>query len=200
MMIFLEGLITGIGMLVFVGPVFFTLLQASFQFGFRSGFAVALGILISDVICVILCKMGTDAFFSQGSNQFWIGIIGGLLLLGMGLNYLINPNAANKTEVELSASDYMGYFIKGFLVNFVNPFVFVIWAGISTKSIASFGNDDANIFLAAVLLGILLTDTLKAAFAYKIKPLLNKQMLVYLYKGVGILLMIFGGIMIFRVV
>lgn len=187
-------------MLIFVGPVFFTLLQAAFQYGFRSGFAVALGIFVSDAVCVFLCKMGADAFFTQETNHFWIGVAGGTLLIGMGINYLVNPNASKTTEIELSASDYVGYFIKGFLVNFVNPFVFIIWMGVSAKAIASFGNTDANIFLTAVLLGILLTDTLKAAFAYKIKPLLNKNMLLYLYKGVGILLIIFGGIMFYRVI
>jgi len=197
--IFLEGLITGIGMLIFVGPVFFTLLQAAFQYGFRSGFAVAFGIFVSDVVCVILCKMGADAFFTQETNHFWIGVAGGILLIGMGINYLVNPNAAKTTEIELSASDYIGYFVKGFLVNFVNPFVFVIWMGVSAKAISSFGNANANLFLSAVLLGILLTDTLKAAFAYKIKPFLNQNTLLYLYKVVGFLLIVFGIIMFYRI-
>ncbi len=195
-MCLINGFFIGLGMIIFVGPVFFTLLQAAFQFGFKSGWAVAWGIIISDVLCVILSEMGFRAFFESAQNQFYIGIAGGFLLLGMGLNYLLNPKLAAKTEISLTAMDYAGFFTKGFLVNFVNPFVFLVWISvIGQASSNGYKGQELYLFLLAALLGIFLTDSLKAYFAHKIKGWMNADRLKILYKVVGSLLCIFGMIL-----
>lgn len=199
-MYILNGFFTGLGMIIFVGPVFFTLLQAAFQFGFKSGWAVAFGIIISDVACVILSEMGFRAFFQNEQNQFYMGIAGGFLLLGMGLNYLLNPTLAQKTEIRLTAMDYIGFFTKGFLVNFVNPFVFLVWISIIGQASANgYKDKELYLFLAAALMGIFLTDSLKAYFAVRIKAWINPQRLMWLYKAVGVLLCLFGLILWFRI-
>jgi len=64
-MIFLEGLIIGIGMILFVGPVFFTMLQVTLMRGFWAGFFVALGIIISDIACLLLCFLATRSFLIE---------------------------------------------------------------------------------------------------------------------------------------
>lgn len=195
-MYLINGFLVGLGMIIFVGPVFFTLLQASFQFGFASGWAVAWGIIISDVLCVVLSEMGFRTFFESAQNQFYIGITGGFLLLGMGLNYLLNPKLVAKTEISLTPMDYIGFFTKGFLVNFVNPFVFLVWISvIGQASSNGYKGQELQLFLFAALLGIFFTDSLKAYFAHKIKALMNPYRLKMLYKIVGILLCIFGIIL-----
>lgn len=199
-MYLIHGFLVGLGMIIFVGPVFFTLLQAAFQFGFKSGWAVAWGIIVSDVFCVILSEMGFRTFFESEKNQFYIGISGGLLLIGMGANYLLNPKLVAKTEISLTPMDYIGFFTKGFLVNFVNPFVFLVWIGvIGQASSNGYKGQELHLFLFAALLGIFLTDSLKAYFAHKIKGWMNPYRLKILYKIVGILLCIFGIVLWIKV-
>lgn len=198
-MYIINGLITGLLMVIFVGPVFFTLLQAAFQFGFKSGWAVAWGIVISDVACVILCEIGFQAFFQNTQNQYYIGLAGGFLLCGMGLNYLFNPKLAIKTDINLTPMDYIGFFTKGFLVNFVNPFVFVVWiAVIKQASDQGYKGAHLYIFLLAALTGIFFTDTLKAYFANRIKHWLTLSRYNIICKIVGILLCIFGIVLWIR--
>ena len=200
-MYLINGFFTGLGMIIFIGPVFFTLLQASFQFGFQSGWAVAWGIVISDVLCVILCEIGFQAFFQNTQNQFYIGVAGGFLLVGMGLNYLFNPKLAQKTEIALTSMDYIGFFIKGFLVNFVNPFVFLVWLGVigQARENGGYEGQELYLFLFATLIGIFFTDSLKAYFAHRIKSWINPQRLALLYKMVGLLLCVFGLVLWFKI-
>ncbi|MFN0202163.1 MAG: LysE family translocator [Bacteroidia bacterium] len=198
-MIFLQGLLAGFAMILFIGPVFFTLLQAAFQYGFRSGWAVAWGIIVSDLICVILSKLGVSSYLTDVKTQFYIGLAGSLILVIMGANYALRPKLATATKLELNATDYFGFFMKGFIVNFVNPFVFVVWISLSTLAIERAGTEGYNVFMAGTLLGIFLTDTLKALFAEKIKPILKPQALLKTYQGIGVLLVVFGLVLFARV-
>lgn len=186
-------------MVVFIGPVFFTLIQATFQHGFGSGWAVAWGIIVSDVICVWLSKLGVDKFIQNDAYKMYIGIAGALMLIGIGSNYAFNPKASEPKAIVLTAKDYVGFFTKGFLVNFVNPFVFIVWMGVYSAALSQYSGNEVNVFLVAVLGGIFFTDTLKAVFAHKIKAYLNPMALKKLYKSIGILLIVFGGILAWRV-
>ena len=50
-MAILTGILLGLGTMLFVGPVFFYLLKSTLESGFKAGIAVALGIILGDVIC-----------------------------------------------------------------------------------------------------------------------------------------------------
>lgn len=193
---FFEGYLWGLAMVAFIGPVFFTLLKGALQYGFKSGFAVALGIFVSDVVAVAICYLGAETaekFFTNPENQFYISLLGASILLGMGIKYIAKPSLETDAEIKLKTSDYLNFFIKGFLVNFVNPFVFVVWISLIGYESTRYGlGIDLIIFLSAALLGILTTDTLKAAFAHKIKSFLKPNILLWTYRVIGGVLIIFG--------
>ncbi len=190
-MSFLEGLLTGLAMIIFIGPVLFTLLQASLSYGFRGGFAVATGIIISDVLAILICKMGASAFFLNEGNRMWIAILGAGILLGLALRYFFRPQYFKENEIKLGALNLSGLFSKGFLVNFVNPFVFVVWIGIIGYGESKFGEDLWNYILGA-LIGIFLTDILKAHYASKLKRFLSEKHLHTAYTVIGSLFIIFA--------
>ena len=50
----LEGLLAGFILSLFVGPIFFTMLQLGVEHGFRAAFALALGQWIGDLIYIFL--------------------------------------------------------------------------------------------------------------------------------------------------
>ncbi len=192
-MVFLKGYLVGLALIILVGPVFFTLLQSTLQYNYKSGLAVALGIFISDIICVLLCSFGAASFFNTRENQVIIGLLGAFILIGFGLNYLLRPPQTQEINLSLSSSDYVGFFAKGFLVNFVNPFVFLVWLGIIANAATTYGYTYIlAIYLTGALLGILTTDSLKAIFAHKIKPFLQVKHFQYLYRIIGVLLLVFG--------
>ena len=192
-MIFLEGYLVGLGLILLIGPVFFTLLQSTLQYDYKSGLAVALGIFVSDVICVLLCSLGVAPLLEQSHNQLIFSCLGAIILFGFGLTFLLKPVLDFKTTLKLKATDYVSFFAKGFLVNFVNPFVFLVWIGIIGLANSKYpSNQSLAIYLTGVLLGILTTDTLKALFAHHIKVLLEPKYLQLLYRIVAFCLLGFG--------
>jgi threonine/homoserine/homoserine lactone efflux protein len=190
-MSFLEGLLTGLAMIIFIGPVLFTLLQAALSYGYRGGLAVALGIIISDVIAIVICKMGASAFLLEEGNRMWIAILGAAILIGMALRYLFRPQYFEEGAIKLGALNLSGLFSKGFLVNFINPFVFVVWIGIIGYGEAKF-KEQLWIYLIAALIGIFLTDNLKAYYAAKLKRFLSQKRLNTVYKVTGALFIVFA--------
>ena len=192
-MSFLKGFLLGLSFIIFIGPVLFTLLKSTLQYGLKSGLAVAFGIFISDVIAVLLCLFGSAAFFKDFNNQFYIAIVGGVILVALGLKYIFKPNLQLDHQLELKKLHYFNFFAKGFLINFINPFVFIIWIGVIALAKNTYGwNSDLGLYLVGTLLAILLTDTLKALFSHRLKSLLQPKMLRPIYQVIGCLLVVFG--------
>jgi len=191
-MAFLEGFAIGLAMVIFVGPVFFLLLNSSIQFGTRAGVGVALGIIVSDISCAALCWFGLTSFINVAQNQFWFGVVGSLILLFLGINYLIK-----KAQIAQDKSSYPkgfhNFFLKGFSVNFFNPFVFVVWIGIF-----EYGRQKCHskvelfLFLMAVLLGIFVMDLTKVFLSKKIKNYVSVKKLSVFFKVTGVILILFA--------
>ncbi len=191
-MSFLEGFAIGLGMVIFIGPVFFLLLNSSFQSGSRAGFAVALGIIVSDIIYVGLCYYGLSSFINIENNKFWMGTIGSIIVFILGLHYLLKK-AKITTEISMNSRRLRIFFLKGFSVNFFNPFVFAVWIGVFNYGQHNYPEPGSlKIFLISVLSGILFTDVVKVFLSKKIKGFISLKRLTLFFKVTGVLLIIFS--------
>jgi len=171
---YLEGLVLGIPMFFFVGPVLFTLLQGSIHYGFRTGFAVAVGITVSDIVCITITYFGVSQLLNRPAEQTTIGIIGGLILLTFGISALTKPPPQMEAK-ELSKGHFLVMCVKGFAVNGINPFVFAVWIGVMGLVTSRHGFDPqkVTIVFSGILTVIFGTDTLKAWLAHSIKQRLT---------------------------
>ena len=195
----IEGFIIGLGMMVFLGPVFFTLLKGTLEFGFLAGFFVAIGVFISDIICVTICMLGAAPFLENSTAQYYLGIFSGIILIYLGIKYALVSSVSTEVTLTKTKHLYSTMFVKGFMVNFLNPFVFIVWIGVIGFGKTKFENDNMLYFLGAALFAILLTDNLKAFFAHKIKPLIQPSILLYVFKVIGLFLVGLGIRMIYLV-
>jgi threonine/homoserine/homoserine lactone efflux protein len=191
--IFIEGYVVGLGMIVFIGPVFFLLLSISLHRGTNAGVATAFGIVISDLICVCLCYFGVTNFLNDTNAKMAILVIGGILLIILGLKYLFHSGKFEDKREVPKGYHYLSCFTKGFLVNFVNPFVFFVWIGVVTFQ-RNMGDTLYNslLFFSGALAGILSTDLLKVFTARQIKSILSQNVLRNLYRVSGLILIGFG--------
>lgn len=187
----IEGYIIGLGMIIFVGPVFFLLLNSSLQFGRKAGVAVALGIIFSDVICVFLCYYGISTFFVSENHQFWIGLLGSLILLTLGIGYLLKKAPSTFTNLPIPKRVFT-FFVKGFSVNFFNPFVFAVWIGLFQYGKSKYTDIQLWTFITSILLGILTIDLLKVFLAEKVKTFISPKRLTLLFKITGVVLILFA--------
>lgn len=188
-----EGFLIGLGMIVFIGPVFFLLLSTTLKFGQLPGFLVAIGIIVSDILCVLICYYGLAKFITHPNSEFWISMTGGILLAGIGAKYIGTSKINTEENIIFNRYNYVTYFSKGFLVNFVNPFVFMVWIGvIKYTEQTPERNANAYLFLLGSLLGILTTDLLKVILAKHIKKFIKPDTLQWIYRIFGVILIGFG--------
>lgn len=189
---FIDGYLVGLAMIVFIGPVLFTLVEASLSAGKAAGFMVALGIITGDAIIVSALLLGLNKIeFPTWSIQV-VTLGGAAVLFFLGVKNLFRNSI--KEGVHLGAEKNLFiYFGKGFAVNFINPFVFIVWTGLYVFSTSSpNSNLEPFYYLVGVLAGIFTLDIAKVFLANKIKPLLKERSFQILRKTIGIIMIGFG--------
>jgi threonine/homoserine/homoserine lactone efflux protein len=188
---FLNGILIGLGMVIFVGPVFFLLLTSSLSGGWKAGLAVALGIILSDIFCVSLVSFGLAPLLSSAQSLKYLGIGSGVVLIFLGVKYLLKKQIHVPISNIKSSTFIFHYFSKGFLINFINPFVWLVWLGI-IKYAESNAQQHSTIYLIGVLVGIFATDVAKVFIANWINRWLDVTKLSKIYKLIGLVLIGFG--------
>lgn len=194
-MAILEGLLIGLATLFIVGPVVFILINATFQNGIKSGISVALGIFLSDLIFAILCVTSLESFLNNDFLGKYLSIIGFVILFSFGCSYLLKKQQINIKDTKTTTKTYFQNFIKGFSINFFNPFVFSFWILISKYGMNKY-SDNLSYFLLSIVLGVLLIDVIKVSLAKKIHPLVSSKKMHIFYKISGMVMLLFS----FRIV
>jgi len=196
----LEGLILGLSLSVLLGPIFVVLTQTSIKYGIKAGLMVGLGIWISDILFIagsyfFLHKIST--FIKNENFYFWIGNVGGLILIFMGIYMFFKNNRLQSEVVANKVLRNVGYWGKGFFVNTFNPFTFVFWFGLLGSKLTKSGEYLQGVLWVSVtiLITIMATDTLKVMSAGWISKKLKNQVIHKVNISAGILLII-GGLML----
>lgn len=189
----LTGSIMGLSTLLFIGPVLFYLLQTSVDRGRRLGYIAALGIIVGDLIYVVMISNGFSHTLSGISFQKYAALFGALVLILFGVSNLLgNQNKKSEEKVRPPSSAFK-VFLNSFILNFVNPFVAMVWIGFLTLNKSTFSSVNlVYVSLASTLLIIFATDLLKVYFADKLRKLLTPERMNVFSKGVGILMLVFA--------
>lgn len=200
----LQGLTLGLGLAILLGPIFVALTQTSIENGGRAGLSVGLGIWVSDIIIVVLAYLFIHRLshvVQDGNFTYWMGSLGGFILIVFGFSAMVKTVELNYDRQSFSAKNYFGFILKGFIVNTVNPFTFIFWIGvISTYVIGKRINGlEASVFLSTIIITIIITDTMKVLLAKYLKQKLNQNLIQWVIRGAGVVLLVFGLLLIYRV-
>ncbi|MCU0352574.1 MAG: LysE family translocator [Cytophagales bacterium] len=177
-----------------LGPVFFSLLQTGMQKGFRSGAFMALGIALSDIMYAFACQLGLSQIVERFESN--IAAVGGIIAIGFGLG-----TALKKSRVSFDNTDLNGgrrgvfrFISKGFLLNSLNPAVFLFWLGMASVASSKIEKStaEAYVFLAGIIGMLFITDLLKVSFARRISNYLSTHTLTWVNRAVGVCLLGFG--------
>lgn len=190
-MAFLHGLGLGLSTALILGPVFFTLLRNAMLKGWKAGLATALGIVVSDVVVLLICYYLAEVYIQQIIHEPVAHYIAAIVLFAVGLSFMLKKMTEVKEGENTERYIHLGSFIQGFVVNFINPFVFAIWLGfIAIAKGKEYSDNMTFTFFVAILLGVFLTDTLKAVFAPKIKAWIQASYLQWIYRLIGFILIL----------
>ena len=203
MPILLKGILLGFSLSFLVGPLLFTLVQAAIERGQKAGLAVAAGIWISDLFFVFAVLFFVERIqdFTGGPDfSKKAGLVGGLLLIGFGLANFFKKSASGFHAGLPSRASLATHFSKGFLINCVNPFNVFFWLGITGTVIVPNGwsPNETLVFFAGMLGTLVAMDVSKVFLAKKIGQWLSAAHIQKVRFFIGMILTIFGIVLIYR--
>lgn len=188
--IILKGFLTGLMLSFSLGAVFFALIQNSIKGGYKTGIAIASGVILSDVIFVSFALLGTSLFSQGDLRSQWVQLIAISFLLFLGIYTFINakkPLDKTPSINSISFGNVMIYFGKGFLLNGLNPANFFAWTVICTYTTGTLGYTINNniLFFSFALLAIFLMESAISFGAHSIKRHLTDKIMLWVNRISG---------------
>lgn len=202
----LAALPLGLFLAFLLGPVFFVLLETAAIKGFRAAFAFDLGVIVADIVFLFVAYLSTTKLLASIKDDPALFIFGGMILATYGVMSFVQTKKVLRQEDDtpeirkLSKSDYFGLAVKGFLLNFINIGVLGFWLGL----IIIFGpklemeQNRIIVFFGSVLGTYLVLDIFKILLAKKLNRKLTPSRIYLMKKGISILLIVFGAMLIFQ--
>jgi L-lysine exporter family protein LysE/ArgO len=195
---FLEGLITGIALSLMLGTVFFFIIQNSLDHGFKTGFLIAIGVVLSDLILIGLALLGSEMLPSFSGFKTAMTIAASFLLVIIGYRSF-TKNSSALWQGGKSESRTLFLIANGFILNIINPANAVNWFAISVylRDVEQYDTFQRTLFFSGTLCTIVLTEVLIAYGAASLRRFLTDKVLVLINKITGL---IFIGFAIFILV
>jgi len=184
-----------------IGPVFFVLLETSITKGFRAAVAFDLGVILADILFIAAAYFSSFKLLENLSNQPGLFIFGGAILIVYGIITFLNKAQKKKgAKIKVYKENYFNLFVKGFLLNFINIGVLVFWLGVIIVVGPSVNNDPNRIlvFFGSMIAAYFVTDLFKIILAKQLKSHLTKNKIKAIKKGLGILLVICGVVLMIK--
>ena len=195
-----EAIISGLGiglvLSVLTGPVFFALIKTSIEKGFHAGAAMALGIVLSDVVFVGAIIFGSQYIDVPPHTKVIIGEIGSGILFSLGVYYIFKKAEINFDNKTPSALNRAGYFFKGFLMCIFNPTLLFHWITVigTASTIFHQGVKHRQLDIAIMFLTILIVqfvqDIVKVFYANKLRDKISIKFIHRLNEVAGAALII----------
>lgn len=186
------------------GPAFFALINSGIKYGYKPGSALAIGIVASDfllcLLIIFLVNIGATSLIQDEKNQRFMGILAGLVLVIFGALYFRKPIKKSEEVIELKLPSTATMLFKGFFLNILNPTVWLLWLGNVTAVSKSLNYSVVKmvIYFGITLGLVLLVEVAKVALAGRIKMFLTEQIMQLVNTITGVLLIIFGLVLIYN--
>ena len=206
MELILKAVFTGVILSLMIGPAFFLLLETSIKKGVRAALAFDLGILLSDLFYIAIAYIfyGEVAKLVSGKHtELLKAISGGLFIIYGLISIFKKAKIQSQEEIDNSSytsKDYLIQFLKGLMLNLVNPMVIFYWFSVMALG-TEHGVDswiDNLVFIGVLLLTFFSIDVLKIIGAKKLRPFITDPLLRSLNRITGSILLLFGVVLLLQ--
>ena len=203
--VFLKGLIVGIGASIPLGPLGVLCIQKTISKGKLNGFLTGLGASLSDTFYAAISLLGL--FFIEDlikQNRALVYLIGGLIVVAIGLKvYFTNP--VRQIRQKNGGRNHVQDFFEGFLMTIINPgsilLILAMFAAVNLN-IGAFSTENTHFVVGLVLWGIFLGSAL---WWFVLSTLINMfrkkfrlRQLIVINRVSGIVIMALGLISFFQ--
>lgn len=198
----LKGLLLGFILSISVGPIIFAILKQSITNGHKAGYLFVAGVSLSDITLLTICHVFTSLFELVLNHKALVAMGGAGFLFISGIYVLffkkitLDNNETGKENL-ISKGGYLRIFASGFIMNTLNPNVFLFWFA-WTAAIGASAADSNHpltykiVVFATCLSFVLLTDLLKVALASKLRPRLTEKTMQLINRISGLIILIFS--------
>lgn len=193
-----KGFFYGFLMAFMIGPVFFTLIRTSISKGFLSGAELAFGVALSESFIIFISYISVASLADNIFFKSVMGVLGGAIMIIFGLltffQQIKKKRLVSQEYLIDNKSNDFRYILEGFMLNALNPFVYLFWIGAIGADIldGQYSTAQTVLLFSVTILVIFLTDLLKVYIADKISKYLNSRVLGTIDILVGIVLFGFG--------
>ncbi len=195
----LELIFSAIGLgvmlsLVFIGPMFFLLIETSFTRGYRHGIALDLGVISADILYIIIAYFASEDIIHLIDQYPGFYKITALLIFVYAIYMLLTKTKMHvENEEKLIQQNYIKTFINGLLMNFLNIGVLLFWLVNVIVARNKFQETPKVIlYLGLVIATFLTIDLIKIYLANIFHKKLTEKVATTIRRIVGVVLVIFS--------
>lgn len=180
--------------LVFIGPIFFLLIETSFTRGPKHALALDFGVITADLLCIVAAYYASADIVSLIDQHPGFYRITAILILIYGIIMMVTKTKMHMPgEEKLISQNYFKTFINGFLLNLLNVGVILFWLVTVIGVRNQYPDTETMIlYLGIVIATYLLIDLAKIFLAKQFHYKLTQKLANNIRKGVGIILIIFS--------
>ena len=194
-----------LSLIVNMGPAFITLVQTSLHRGFKTAAWFISGVILNDAMIISIYILTSVQVVMRSELEMTLFSIGaGIILVLFGI-FTFRRKAEDKESIlekrtneilekKENKPSWLLMLGKGFLINLLNPFVWIFWfSAVAVVAGSMGGNKVSTIVFFALILGTTLTcELLKAWGAAKLKVFFNPHRTTIMNRCAGILLVVCG--------
>lgn len=180
--------------LVFIGPIFFLLIETSFSRGPKHALALDLGVISADILCIVAAYYASSDLVHLIDEHPGFYRITSLIIFIYGIFMMLTRTRMHlSNEEKFISQNYVKTFLNGFLFNILNVGVILFWL----VTVISVRNQypethDSILYIGVVITTYLMIDLLKIILAKQFHRKLTDRLANAIRKGVGIVLILFS--------
>lgn len=195
----IELILSAVGLgimlsLVFLGPIFFLLIETSFSRGPRHAFALDMGVITADVICIVAAFFASADLVQLIDKHPGFYRITALIILIYAVYMVVSKTKMHIAEEEkMINQNYFKTFLNGFFFNILNIGVVLFWLVTVISVRNAYPNLNEFLLYMALVVGTYLwIDFVKIYLAKQFHDKLTEKLANQIRKGVGFILVGFS--------
>lgn len=204
----IKGLALGLVLAISVGPVIFSIIKQSISHGHKGGYFFIAGVSLSDIALVLVCNLFSSLFHSLMNHEKIIGGVGAVFLLSLGVYNIFFKKISLAPQIDpkeriMRKRELLLIFSSGFLMNLLNPSVFIFWL-VNSLAILADSKTEAHpiqyriIVFTTCLLFVLAGDIAKVLLANNIRRKLTPHNIHIINRIAGILFIVFALALLYK--
>ncbi|SDE50379.1 LysE family translocator [Riemerella columbipharyngis] len=194
-----ELIISAVGLglmlsLVFIGPIFFLLIETSFSRGPKHAFSLDMGVISADIMCILVAYFASDDLVEIIDKHPGFYRITAFIIFIYGIYMIVSKTKMHiEGETKIINQNYFKTFINGFLLNILNIGVVLFWL----VTVISVRNQYPNPLKFMLYVGIMIAtyvgiDIIKIALAKRLHYKLTQNVANRIRDIVGGILIVFS--------